>query len=373
MTTVAILTSSHSTFDSRVFHKQARSLSDAGYDVTLITPHDSDMERDGVKIRAVRQEDVESADFGHAREIYREAKRIQADIYHFHDPGLLPFGLMLSYRTEGKVIYDCHEQYEKAFRNYGFPPDLFNPLVRLYPMIQSMICNRLDAVVTTTEETAEDFRRRGHSTVTTVRNFPITTDINIGEPPIEASTDYLLVYVGGLSETRGLTQMIRLVSALRERSLDVGAWLIGPVKGKQNEVQTLTEKMGVSSYVEFVGRVPHETVFSYLHTGDAGLALLDPERFERDIPLKLFEYMYSEIPVVTTPIGASEKFIDDEWGIVVPFGDTKKQAEQVAELLTDSKRVDRMGAKGKEKVLKEYSWEIEKEKLLSLYDYLVDD
>jgi glycosyltransferase involved in cell wall biosynthesis len=361
---VAILTSSHSTFDSRIFHKQARSLAEAGYDVTLITPHTENTEQYNVKIHAVGTEDVETAGIRDAHAVYRAAKVIDADIFHLHDPGLLPFGLLLTFTTDAKVIYDHHEQYTKAFRRYNFPPDVLNPLVSLYPTMQSLVCRRFDAIVTTTEEAAADFQRRGHATVVPIRNFPITGDISITQPPINRSAKHLLVYVGGLDETRGFEEMLCLISKLVERGMDIEAWMIGPINEEKKQV---ADEIGVSESVEFIGQVPHEEVFSYLHEGDIGLALLDPERFEQDIPLKLFEYMYSELPVVTTPIGASSKFIREEWGVIVPFDDVETQADEVAALLDDPERAQTMGRKGREMVETEFSWENEKERLLDLY------
>ena len=50
---VCILTSVHPPFDTRIFHKQAKSLLKAGHDVTLIAQHDKDEIADGVKIVAL--------------------------------------------------------------------------------------------------------------------------------------------------------------------------------------------------------------------------------------------------------------------------------------------------------------------------------
>ena len=370
MTKACILTSSHATFDSRIFHKQARTLAEEGYDVMLVTPHGADTKRHGVKVKAVGGGDVSSAGLGDAFDVYRTAKSTNADIYHFHDPGLLPFGVLLSFTTDAKIVYDCHEQYEKSLRRYDFPPDVLNPLVGAYPALQSLACRRFNAVVTTTEGAAEDFRRRGHSNIMPVRNFPVTDTIRIGRAPIKRTTERLLVYVGGFDPTRGPRKMLELISGLREMDIDVGAWLIGPLGHHEDELQRTADKKSVSRYVRFVGRVPHEQIFSYLNEADVGLALLDPERFEQDIPLKLFEYMYAGLPVVTTPIGASERFIHEEWGIIVPFEDAEIQATEVAELLADPRRIERMGREGRQVVEEEYSWKSEKTKLLDLYDDL---
>lgn len=50
---VCILTPVHTSFDSRIFYREAVSLAEAGYDVTLIGQHDRNETVDGVKIIAL--------------------------------------------------------------------------------------------------------------------------------------------------------------------------------------------------------------------------------------------------------------------------------------------------------------------------------
>jgi glycosyltransferase involved in cell wall biosynthesis len=369
MTRVSILTSSHSTFDTRIFHKEARSLADAGYDVTLVTPHDSDVERDGVTIRAVGEADVGSADLGHVREMYAEAKSLPTDVYHLHDPGLLPVGLVLVHGTEAKVIYDCHEDYDRAFRYYRSVP--LRPLVsRLYPAVQSAVAKRFDAVVAATDWIAEDFRERGHREVQLVQNFPRCSMVKEGVADVERTADHAMVYVGGMSPERGFTDMLELTARLDERGVDAELWLLGTQTDETTAtLERVTAANGIEDRVRCFGYVEPDEIFHYLRAADLGLCLLSGGRAEYIIPTKMFEYMLSGIPVVATETAATRKYLPPECGRLVSEA-MDDRVDVVAELLSSPGRRARMGRAGRRKVEEEYSWEVESERLLSLYERL---
>jgi hypothetical protein len=49
---VVMLANGHTAFDTRIFVKEARTLKQAGYDVSIILPHDKDDEKDGIRVMA---------------------------------------------------------------------------------------------------------------------------------------------------------------------------------------------------------------------------------------------------------------------------------------------------------------------------------
>jgi hypothetical protein len=104
----------HPADDTRIFAKQCVSLAEAGFRVTLIAPGDgTTIIRDGVTCRSLRVPKGRAL-----RMTVGQFKMLgillwcRADLFHFHDPELLPTGLML--RLIGRrVVFDSHEHISK--------------------------------------------------------------------------------------------------------------------------------------------------------------------------------------------------------------------------------------------------------------------
>src|SRR6516162_8743849 len=165
---VVHLTSVHSAYDLRIL-KECRSLADAGYQVTIIAPHSCNEINEGVQIRGVLTFE------GRFRRmtrtvwrVYREAVRQRADIYHFHDPELIPVGLLLKARGK-KVIYDAHEAYPQKILSKSWIPLRLRSLVsRLFAVVERIACVMLDHVIAADRWTAATLPGRQ---VTTVANY----------------------------------------------------------------------------------------------------------------------------------------------------------------------------------------------------------
>lgn len=53
--------------------------------------------------------------------LYKQAKKLKADVYHFHDPELLPVAWLLKNRRN-HVIYDIHEDYITSMLQKEYVP-----------------------------------------------------------------------------------------------------------------------------------------------------------------------------------------------------------------------------------------------------------
>ncbi len=379
MPSVCILTSAHSPFDQRIFHKQAQTLVSAGYDVKLIAHHDEKETRDGVHIVPIAPSDSELERTVDLFRIYRTAKSIDADVYHFHDPTLLPFAAALSQRTDTKIIYDVHEDYSEVLSFYSMTPEWAAPLIdRFWLKFESGLATQFDGIIGATEYISNIFRNRGHEQVTTIHNFPIVSTKQEMEIPVEQESEYVLIYTGGITELRGLSSMLEVTSRLYDDGYDVCLWLLGPVglDGGKEELKRRIEQGDHSEYVRFLGKVDHSEVYSYQRKADVGLVLVPKQLggkryYRRGLSTKMIEFMYAGLPVVATDTIGVKNYLPEECGIKVPSRDTAAHVDAIRELLEAPEKREQMGKAGRKHVQNEMSWESEAEEFLRFYKQLL--
>lgn len=105
MKKVCHMTSAHPSSDIRIFNKECVTLSRAGYKVFLAA-HGEEYTEQGVSVQSVGQaysSRMKRMLFA-SRNIYRKALEIDADIYHFHDPELLPYALKLKKKRKVRCL-----------------------------------------------------------------------------------------------------------------------------------------------------------------------------------------------------------------------------------------------------------------------------
>ena len=129
MPSVVHITTVHSPFDNRIFHRECKTLLAAGYDVSLVAAHERDETVDGIRICSFRRPDGRLArmTLGVWRAL-RVAMRQGSRIYHFHDPEFIPAALVLWVMGK-RVIYDIHEDNSTALLEREYLPRALRSII----------------------------------------------------------------------------------------------------------------------------------------------------------------------------------------------------------------------------------------------------
>lgn len=360
---VCILSSVHDADDIRIFYKEAVSLANAGHEVTFIVKHDKEETVGGVRLLPLKQPANRLKRMvGTVWEVWRKALKEKADIYHFHDPELIPVGLLLKMANK-KVIYDVHEDVPKQIlAKHWIPKPIRKTVSWLAGKVEHFAAKRFDAVITVTDYNNRRFSRYA-SRVVTVGNYPLLSEF--AETP-SVKKERAVCYIGGISRDRGLFEMVNGMGMT-----DVKLLFAGPAF-RQADREAAQNLKGWGQ-LQDLGQLNREEVAAAMARAVAGLILYHPVHHNIDSqPNKLYEYMAAGIPVIATNFKTWREIVEgNDCGICIDPLDTVAIAKTVLWMANHPEEAARMGRNGKEAVVNKYSWETQESVLLALYDGLL--
>ena len=359
----------HPVFDDRIFHKEAKTLAKAGYDVAIIAQHDKQEVVDGVRIIPLpkptnRYERMIKTN----RKLFLLALKEKADLYHFHDPEIIPYGLVLKLLGK-KVIYDVHEDYPKQIL---YKTWIANSVSRkivslIFGMVEKTAARIFDCTVAATPDIARKFAER--KTIT-VRNMPVLGLIDKAEPLRRDKSKLIFLYAGGLSKIRGIKEVIKSMEMVSREEDNIELWLLG--KWENEAFRNECEQLKGWKYTKYLGFVPLGKVYEYMKTADIGISTLYPiKNYLTSLPIKVYEYMACSLPIVMSDFPYWQEIFGQCAVFVDPY-DPKDIAHKILLLLNDSEKAKELGRQGKRLVVEKYNWEAESQKLIDLYKGLLN-
>lgn len=358
------ISSVHNSNDPRIRRKQLRSVvSTSGWRATFITGDLCAVEGDGVGVVRVYPGNGARLSRLLVTAPYAVFKAFlkDADVYHFHDPELIPWAWLL--RVKGRpVVYDIHEDYVTSVRQKRYLPSwMRSAAVGLVDVVERLGTGVFHRVI------AERYYSRRFPSAEPILNYPSSELLETGDAFDPKS--FKVLYTGNVTLDRGALQMARLLRAQSKWSVTA----IG--RCPEGLAAAMREEAGPrADHLRLVGEghyIPFEDILGAYRAGGwlAGIALFpDTEHYREKELTKFFEYMAVGLPIVASDFPVwRELLVGNRVGLCVDPENPSAVEEALNWLRSNPQEAQAMGARGRELVRSVFNWEQEGERLIGFY------
>lgn len=296
------------------------------------------------------------------------AESFKPEFIHCHVYNTLFLGKFCKKKFRSKVIYDNHEYFQdlKYLHRY---PIIFRKWIARYEIraLQKFV----DEMIVVSPGIAEAYAPVFNKSINIIRNIPDQTVLfgsNNTAPYYvtkflttqKLEGRKLLLYLGtNTQKGRGMDFIFKLVSALPE---EYGLVIFGP--RNEDELLYLRQKAideGINDRFGAFLSIPLPALYKISSFFYMGLSLIEPIYFSylHSLPNKLFEYLSMGLPVISSEIPDQADLVGrNNVGLVIPF-DILRAKGIILESETITFNPDMKSL---------FTWEAEKEQLLSLYE-----
>ena len=382
---ILVMTSVHPWDDPRIFYKEALSLSKK-YQVEVHAPADFQLkEEQGIRIIGLPKY-RRGFRFLNWMRLFFRALNSPARYVHFHDPELIPVGIMLRFLAGKKVIYDVHEDFPASIMTKSWIPEYMKKsLARLANFLELRAARLFHGIILAEFSYAERFRPLGVY-METVANYPPRSlgretfaermpegkDTRDGEAGERGPVGF--VYAGVISKPRGIIEMIKSFALAEKQGLDFRLFLIGPwvTPELRKETEEMIRNLGLEERVTITGKIPFPELMKIYRQCDVGLALLHPEKnYLTSFATKIFEYMAVGIPVLASNFPLWKVLVLGlRCGVTVNPLDIEAISKKIALLVKRRSWRHRLGMNGWAAFNSYFNWETQEEKLWEFYKKL---
>lgn len=369
---IMMCSSVHVWVDTRIYYKEAKTLALSGYQLDFYAIEHSTKKEVVNRITMHYLEKKKRLKrFQHWKFLYNEMIKSNAKNFHFHDSELLVVALFLKRKLKKEIfiVYDMHEHLPAAIKTKQWIPKFSrNFISKIIEKVEKYLMKSCDAVIFAEKSYKKHYTNLNLKKID-VLNYPLVER----ELPRKKENDFLtLIYVGVLTEQRGLFNMLELAKHLKANStIAFKLKLIGPIFTKKHKINQFIKENQLENVLEFYGRMQYNDIWMHYSQADIGLCLLHPTPNNLNSQsTKLFEYMAAGLPIIASDFSSFTKLLTlHQCGKTGDIFNYEELGELVLEILDKSDERLTLGENGRNAFEQYYSWINEGEKLRSLYNY----
>jgi glycosyltransferase involved in cell wall biosynthesis len=299
------------------------------------------------------------------------------DAIHIHD---LPLCILTKQlKNKGyKLVADMHENYpymvmEQSYMNTLIGKKIFSRQ-KWFKKEQEWL-DTADQIICV----APEMKRRLQAIVQPSKSIcvvPNTYSLNsFGAEQVEIpelikrfTNRYVISYIGGFDQARGIHLLIEAVHQLSDQIPGLLLVLVGDGSIKEHLIE-MTRKLEIEDKILFEGWQPSKHVEAYIESSSVCvIPHIRSEQTDNSSPNKLFQYMYKKKPVVSSNCTSLEKIVlQEKCGLIFQDKDSADLAKKLLYLFNNPEECMQMGNHGQKAVLEKYNWDVTVEPLLEIY------
>jgi len=379
---ILILLDNPFTNDRRV-HREARTLSDKGFDITLLATQEKGLLNsevvESIKVHRIFKNDIfdikKSSCFkNYAKSIVSE---FDFEKIHANDQTMLHLAIRIKkIKPETIIVYDSHELFRAwplntSVKGVKYLKSLF---VRWWlKRREARNIKEIDGLVTVNESIRLDLIKHFKLNIPTisVRNIPEVQN-SCGRSGILrkkfglAAESKILVYIGAHIYPRSIN-IEQVISEFANKA-NVFMVFICKFNWGKDEIEAYSKSIGVKNLF-FHDLIPPEDINLYLADADAGIVSSWNKKdlsYWYGLDNKLFEYMMAEIPIVATRQPEYIKIVE-EFNIGICINPEIESYFSAFEAVCRNQNMYRQNII---KAKKSINWENESEKLVEFYSQI---
>lgn len=297
------------------------------------------------------------------------------DVIHVHDLPLSRLGVEIKKSYKIPLLIDLHENWPGLIKYAPHTRTILGRLVSSdsqWVRYEKEMLELANIVIVVVEEARDRVALLG---IDKSKLFIVSNTINFDNFPVcqskKTETGFSLFYGGGINRHRGLQVVIDAVKLLKKRNISIRF----DIAGTGSYMKTLEKKvleLDLISEVIFHGHKPFNEMIELLSKSDAAIIPhLRTENNDATIPHKLFQYMYLEIPVISSDCVPLKRILSEtDTGFIYNSNSPGDLAALLEKLYNNRQLLNEKNHNGKNAVLRKYNWSADKERLINAYDNL---
>lgn len=374
----------HSLFDGRIFHKEATSLAQNGFNVIILAPTikkgtigrkkeiqvNSEYSLNNVTFKVYHYNKCIIKNFGirnyfSKKSLIEQIKKIDADLYHFHEDNFT-MEVAANFKKlfpKKKLVFDLHEFFLHRLR--------FNKKgrkrIRKYIFLENKIIKNADLLITVSDFMSDYYRTLTSKPVITILNCQSENIFQANKSENIKEDFFWIVHEGNMRFDRGLKEIIEIARLIKNPVIKF--MLIGKLPKKEMLYFKLkTKEYKIEDKFFLTGLLPYEEVSYYLMKAKLGLNLIITANGKMGLGNKFYNYLRFGLPTISFSSPLLDKFLKEfEVGYSFLPYEISEIAEKIEEILNNKELYNRLSKNTKRAFKEKYNWGLMEKKLVEAY------